>query len=209
MGLYFYHDASGNRVLSTTQAAFSIAISRKISNKQFLSAGLQPGYRQHRLDLGRLSWDSQYDGIGFNTQLPSGEINLTQQKGMADFAAGVNWHYGSTERTLSSNDERIINTGIAAFHLLRPDLALTSGYRDPLAIRFTLFGNAIWGIENTNLALLPIFFTSIQGPHTEITGNLLLRLSAQCHVSLYRSAQKCPSRYGIRLSYKRCLDRAS
>jgi type IX secretion system PorP/SprF family membrane protein len=174
-GGYLYRDASATNALQTTQVVLSVSSIRKLNNNNKLSAGIQFGFYQRRLNVNQLSWDNQYDGAGFNTALPSGETNLNTRFIRPDFTAGINWHYGSSERTITSNDEKLIDAGISLYHIARPDQSFLTVQKDPLAFRITFFSRASLSVKNTNLAIQPALFLAQQDAHTEILVQTLLR----------------------------------
>ena len=119
-GLFIFQDVAGDSRLSTTQVSLSISSIITINKSNKISAGIQGGFAQRKLDEAELRWGAQYDGNGYAPQIASGEGDIFENYTYGDFSAGVSWSYGRSSTNMSSNNHLIANAGIAVFHLNTP-----------------------------------------------------------------------------------------
>ena len=178
-GITCYRDVAGDVKIGTTQINISISGIVYITKKQFLSGGIQGGYVQKSISANAIQWESQYDqGTGaYNSSLPSNDIASIPPSTYADFSTGLSWNYNENQTNLSSNDALKINVGFAAQNINTPKQNFTGygSYNDQLYSKFVLHGNALIGIENTNLALTPNAVFYKQGTSYELNVGTLLR----------------------------------
>ena len=92
-GVFFYNDKAGDGNLSTTQIDLSAAVKIRFSKFDYIKLGLQAGWSQKHIDINNLTWNSQYDGMTIDPNLPSGEPNYKASYGYLDIAAGMNWSH--------------------------------------------------------------------------------------------------------------------
>jgi type IX secretion system PorP/SprF family membrane protein len=90
--------------------------------------------------------------------------------------AGLHYQYGKRERYLSANDQVRFNAGFSAAHLLRPEASFY-GSGEKLAMRFTGYANALFGLGNSNISLAPSVLYSGQGKQKEILAGAAFRYS--------------------------------
>jgi len=65
-GIILNHDQAGDSKLSRTNITLSSAYTRQLSEKHFLSGGLQIGIAQRRFQTDDLTFDNQFNGDIFN-----------------------------------------------------------------------------------------------------------------------------------------------
>ena len=73
LGVAFFNDKAGDGNLSLTQIQGDVAYHLQLSRFTMLSLGLSGAYVDRSVNYGLLTFDTQWDGFSFNSQLPNGE----------------------------------------------------------------------------------------------------------------------------------------
>ncbi|MBD0279671.1 MAG: PorP/SprF family type IX secretion system membrane protein, partial [Flavisolibacter sp.] len=103
------------------------------NNTQRLTAGFGTIYGRRHIDFSRVDFEEQFTGYGFNTNLPTGEVALSNMKPYFSISAGLTYAI-STER---SN----IDFGVAGFHLNRPKQTFLEDRNQLLSMRKVAHAN--------------------------------------------------------------------
>lgn len=173
-GIAFFRDKAGDLSMGQTQINLSISSIISLNEYQHISAGLQGGIAQRSIDFSNANWESQFDGSGINTSLPSNESYTADPFLYPDFSMGVAWHYGTDESNIVANDMFRANGGISYLHLNKPkEVFYDSG--EQLHSRMALHCSTFFGLRNSVGALLPSAILYIQGPQIESEYGLLFR----------------------------------
>jgi len=159
-GVILYYDQAGDAKLSNTNILLSSAYTHQLSEKHFLSAGLQFGAGQRRLQSRHLTFDSQFNGDIFDPNLPTNEDFSNQNIIFVDINTGINWHFQIPEKGIS------VDAGLSLAHLNKPR---QSFFKDNIRLsrRFTFFADAtvpltdIWELQ-------PSVLTQRQGIYQEV-----------------------------------------
>jgi type IX secretion system PorP/SprF family membrane protein len=197
-GLLAYSDKAGDGNLTTNAVLMNLAYHVRLSRYEHLGFGLQSGYVSRYVDLSKFQWASQYDGTAFNSTLPTGENGYVQSFGYMDLNAGVVYTLNNTaaEVNVENNNYRQVTAGVAFQHLTMPAYAFgTRTIEDHLYVKMTMFGNALWSIPNSSLAINPSFMFVKQGPHELLNFGALARLSIKGN-SKYTALIKSYAMYG-------------
>ena len=101
--------------------------------EQRLGVGLGLSYGHRRLDLSKLSFGEQFTGIGFDTNLPTGESALSGMRPYLSVSAGLLYTY----RKNNTN----IDLGVSAFHINTPNQTFVYDEKQNLARRYVIHGN--------------------------------------------------------------------
>jgi type IX secretion system PorP/SprF family membrane protein len=172
VGLNVYQDEAGDSKLSTTQVNLSLSSIISVNNENSISAGIQGGLVQKKINKGDLQWGTQYDGEGYASTIPSGESVVFENSMVGDFSLGLAWSYGEKARNTSSNNGIRATVGFAAHHLNAPRQAFDS---ERLHRNFVTHARMSIGIPGTPLALNPSLLYMQQGPLKEINAGGLIR----------------------------------
>lgn len=175
-GLNLFNDQAGDVRMTTTNVNLSLAYHLFIDDKSTIGLAIQGGMGQRGINPAAGLWTSQYDGAGFNTSIGSGESFEATNFTHLDAGAGVVYHYKNGEKYIRANDQFKLTAGLAAFHVNRPSSSFLAGGEDDLAMRFSAFVNADYGIRNSNFSLVPAIYYNRQGPHQEILGGTYVRV---------------------------------
>lgn len=167
-GLSFFSDKAGDGNMGTSQVSFSLASSVPVSQKNSLSVGLQTSLVQRKIDFSKLIFPDQYNGTTYDPTMANGENPSSQTYFYTDVAAGANWSYGYTEKSIGASNFIKANAGLAVYHLNKPRQKYLVGSNDQLYMKVVLHGDATIRIKNTNIAVIPNYLMEFQGPSKEI-----------------------------------------
>lgn len=174
VGMNLYSDKAGNAGMGTFQGNLNYAYHVYLSDRSTLGAGVYAAFGQRRVNFADLQWGSQYDGMAYNSGLPSGELTSSENFMFLDFGGGVHWKFSKSERYMTGNDQRTINAGIAVFHFNSPKYSFyDSG--EKLHMKEVFYANALIGVNNTNFSVVPGFFFAKQGKASELFLGSLFR----------------------------------
>ncbi len=121
LGISFLNDEAGTNKEFVTQgisvaAAHNFHLNRHGNN--IVSAALQVGVNQHRVNFGALQWSSQYSSRdGFDPSLPGEPGMVSDQVFYPVLNAGVMWYYTNKMRNLSHYSTSIYN-GISVSNII-------------------------------------------------------------------------------------------
>jgi len=177
-GINIFSDKAGDSQMGTTQGNLSLAYHIFLNNNNTLGGGLMGGFIQRKFDYSNLQWMNQYDGMNYNSGLPSGEPAGKNNFTFADFGGGVLWAYNKGEEYMTSNNQIKANAGISVFH---PQQAKYSFYSsgEKLYMKTVVHANVLYGIKNTNYAVVPGFMFYKQGGAHELLIGSLIRCTLQ------------------------------
>jgi type IX secretion system PorP/SprF family membrane protein len=176
VGINLMQDVAGETRFTTSNASLSIAYHLPLSKYQYLGGAIQAGALQQSIDESKFKWDNQYVGpAGFDQTLPSGENIKFENIVVGDLAAGILWRYTGKETYMSANDGVSANVGLSGYHLNRPFMSFYNAKTNRLLPRYVLHSNAVIGVYNSNLVVIPSGILMFQGKHKEIIGGALLK----------------------------------
>lgn len=169
-GINVYQDKAGEGNMKTLQVNGVLGYHTQLNDKNTLGGSLIFGYAGRSIDYSKLTWDNQYNGMAFDPNAPTGEESLqTSNKfGYPDFGLGVLYQFNKGARYSTANDMIIIHTGLAFTHLHKPKYSFYGNGNEKLYPKIIGHLDAVIGVKNTNLALLPGFFYMGQGPSREV-----------------------------------------
>ncbi|HIA07307.1 MAG TPA: type IX secretion system membrane protein PorP/SprF [Flavobacteriales bacterium] len=171
-GLNVYQDEAGDSKLSTTQVNLSLASVISINSNNSVSAGIQGGLVQKKINNGDLHWGTQYDGEGYAPNMTSGESPVFENSTVGDFSIGLAWSYVRRVRNISSNNGINASAGFAVHHLNAPKQAFD---KERLHRNFITHARMSIGIKGTPFAVNPSLLYMQQGPLKEINAGGLVR----------------------------------
>ena len=173
----FFHDKAGDAVATQWQASLYYAYHVLLNESSTLGAGISGSYGGQDINYAELQWGNQYNGSTYDPSLPTGEpaFAFTPHHEF-DLGAGLHYQYGKRERYLSANDQLRFQAGFSAAHLLRPEVSFY-GSAEKLAIRYTGYANALFGLGNSNISLAPSILYNKQGKQSEWLAGAAFRYS--------------------------------
>lgn len=166
LGVGVYKDVAGDTEFGTTSITIASSSILKLDDYNKLSLGLQGGVMQNSINS-NMRWGNQYDGNGYNAEIPSGESGtFNSAPFVGDFNAGIVWNYGTSHETVMEEDLFSMQAGLSVSHLSRQRIKITD-FDEKLYNRFTLHGKTFIGVKNTPYAAIPAFMWQKQGPSSE------------------------------------------
>jgi len=160
-GLSLNHDEAGDLKLSNTGVNLSGSFTRRLSEKHYLTAGIQFGGSQRRFDISALRVDNQYNGDTFNGNLSTGESFENSSVFYADLSGGINYRFQNMENRMK------LDFGGAIYHANTPNRSFIKGSENKLAHRISLYGMTTFGLgERFDIGLQAI--GQFQGPYQEV-----------------------------------------
>lgn len=121
------YEYDGNRIRHNNK------VSNGQSAEQRLGVGLGVIYGNRRLDPAKLTFEEQFNGIGFNSSLPTGESSFSNMKPYISASAGLIY----TIKTGNSN----FDLGVSAFHVNKPRQTFMDDENQFLAPRYVAHAN--------------------------------------------------------------------
>lgn len=167
-GLFVFNDKAGDANMGISQMNLSTATRVNISNKDYLKGALQAGFAQRTINVSAVTWDSQFDGMQFDINAPSGERTDARNFLFFDVSAGMLWNH-------VVDDQKYFNAGLASFHIAQPNYSYYSGVRTRLHRRWCFNADASISVKHKNYKFLPSLLIMKQGTTKEITLGLVVR----------------------------------
>jgi type IX secretion system PorP/SprF family membrane protein len=162
-GISLYQDRTGDSHFSTLQLNGSASYRIKLNkdSTQFITAGIQSGITQRKIDYSNLSYDNQYNGYIYDPNIPSVESYSNAGKLYANFNMGINYIYNIKERTK-------ISTGISLYNITRPKQSFFNN--DMIRLDRRLNFNIAGQLKlSDKVDLLPSLLFLRQGTYRELT----------------------------------------
>lgn len=214
MGINFFSDKAGDAKLKYLARSIERGLPHSDGPEQYHRRG-PVGRARSTQDVspGGLQWGEQYDGGGYNWQLPTGESLTAQSFTFLDMGLGGVWHYnsnsGGSER--GGEPEHPGHLGLRVFPRNAPNLHLSG--EEQLYAMLVLSGNARFALGEGNTAIVPSFQYRKQGPSSEFMLGAMLRYMLHPYVQGHGHQQgdrhdlprTGPSHQGC--SGDRCVDR--
>jgi type IX secretion system PorP/SprF family membrane protein len=175
LGLQLMNDKAGSSAITNNSVALILANHVKLSRNSRIGAGLNFGYVQRTIDSQDGQWASQYDGATYNGGLPSGESLSNPAFRYFDMGAGILYTYTHQLSNLARNHDKLLNAGIAVYHVNRPNNSFVSTGEDRLPVRYSAFANGEIAISSTNLYVLAGVWYHRQGIFSELLAGTSLK----------------------------------
>lgn len=137
VGIYFYNDNAGQGTVTTNNVMASYAYHKVLDrfDKHRLSLGVAVGFLQKRIDINKLTFESQFNGDdGFNTDISSGEAFDNTSVFNADINAGIVWNSRFSDHVNAY-------LGFTFSHISRPKENFLAGSDNRLSRKYTLHGS--------------------------------------------------------------------
>ena len=155
LGVNFYNDKSGDSQLTTNIANISINYAIEVADNHQLALGIQPSFFQRFASMETLTWDQQWTGSTFDSNLDNGETLITDKSFQFDINSGL-YYFGKL------NNQNSINFGVSVAHLLKPQNTLLNG-NENLYQRYTIHGGGEFSENGSKIAFSPNMIYFKQG----------------------------------------------
>ncbi|MFY9310219.1 MAG: PorP/SprF family type IX secretion system membrane protein [Bacteroidia bacterium] len=179
VGITGFKDVAGDLKMGTTQINLSLAGVVHINANNTLSGGLQGGYVQKSVSVAAMQWESQYNPSigGFDPNILSNDVSALPPTRYGDFSLGLAWGYASEASSLGANDQLRANFGFSAQNVNTPKQNYTDITNDQLYAKFVVHGNALIGVPQSDLAIVPSMAYFIQGPSSQLNVGTMIRMT--------------------------------
>ena len=169
VGLNIYNDKAGDGNMGTTEALGSFGVHTMLNDKHTLGGCLFGGYAQRNINYANLTWDEQYQNGVYSSSNSSGETTYQNNNkfGYPDVGMGVLYQYSKGQMYSTANDMIVVHAGLSLFHLNNPSYSYYSS-SEKLYTKIVGHADVLFGIKNTNIALMPGIIYMQQGPSSEI-----------------------------------------
>jgi len=162
-------DRAGAANLGFTSGTFYLAGAKSMDfeGKSVVSLGIATSYFNRSIDYTSLTFDGQFDGRNFNSDLPNGENFTINSFNYMEVSAGLFWYY-----TLKRDFN--FYGGFSGYHLNSPQLSFMGDDQIRQQHKYNLHGGLTFPLKD-NLALSPGLVFSKQGPLLESLIGAMLR----------------------------------
>jgi type IX secretion system PorP/SprF family membrane protein len=136
IGAMLMYDQGMAGVLKSNYASLNLSYNIKIAEDEGehrLGVGMGLIYGHKQVDFNRLNFSEQFNGYGFNNNLPSGESALSNMKSYISSSVGLIYSYVTQYSDF--------DFGVSAFHLNKPKQTVTSDPRQYLPPRYVVHTN--------------------------------------------------------------------
>ena len=161
LGVNFYNDKAGDSQLTTNIANISINYAIEVADNHKLALGIQPSFFQRFASMESLTWDEQWTGSTFDSNLENGETLGTNKSFKFDINSGL-YYFGKL------NNQNSINFGFSVAHLLKPQNTLLNA-NENLYQKYTIHGGGEFSPDNSKIAFSPNMIYFIQGPNQSLS----------------------------------------
>ena len=166
LGGMLWKDQAGSGSLTGTTGMLSLAYHQMLGYNSLLSGGFSVGYTQKRIDITKLTFDDQWNGVFFDANIPSFEPFATNQVSYVDLQAGINYAYFASENFY-------FNAGVSVMHINTPRETFfdASVSNNEISRRYNVFLNASLKVVDTWI-LNPNIYVSMVGNSREILAGI-------------------------------------
>ena len=173
LGFMMHQSQAGKASLQTTGMLLSGSYRKTLAPRQFLYIGFGIGHLQKSINPTLFTYDQQYvEGLGFDTQLYSGETFQSSHLNLVDAQIGLKW-----KGALDKKSRFRMQAGFAITRWHQPNESLL-GEIAILPRRVHVHGNFEMNL-NPSLAVIPDVFFQKQGPHREIMVGTMIKLALE------------------------------
>lgn len=165
LGGMLLRDQAGSGSLTSTTGLFSLAYHQMLGYNSLLSGGFAVGYTQKRIDVTKLTFDNQWNGIFFDTNIPSNEPFATNQVGYVDLQVGLNYAYFASENFY-------LNAGASIQRLNRPRETFfeSSVSNNEVNSRYNFFLNANMKVRDYWIVNPNVFYSQVGNVRQLVAG---------------------------------------
>ena len=175
-GLNIFSDKAGDGNMKTLNSNLSFGYHTQLNDKSILGGCLEAGYASRSIDYSKLTWDEQYQNGAYVPGSTTGEEALQGKSkfGYPDVGLGLVYQFNKGQMYSTANDMVIIRAGLALHHLNSPKYSFY-GSDEKLFMKVVGHVDALIGVKNTNLSLVPGLLYMQQGPSHEILPGMYFR----------------------------------
>ena len=170
-GLLVSDERAGSPRTRTSTLASMIAYHVRVGAFAKVGGGVQLGVQQRWSDLGDAAWGSQYNGLAYDPDRPSGEHFANAPRTVGDLGAGVHFQYGREGSAREGRRQMHMRAGVAVQHLARPRLS-SDPDGERMARKWSAFALGAVGLGQHN-TLEPFVQAAVEGGVPELQGGAM------------------------------------
>ncbi|HCL83042.1 MAG TPA: hypothetical protein DIC22_03660 [Chitinophagaceae bacterium] len=169
LGLQVLYDKAGSAGLTSTEVLPAINYNKSLSGRHssYLSLGFMGGYVEKRIDISKITTNSQFDGAAFNPSLASGETFPTPDIHYWDGSVGMSYN-----SSFGQNDQNSMFVGVAYHHLNRPMNSFYQNSAVELQPKWVFSGGAKFNLDERSEFTIQADYSS-QGMARETIGGVM------------------------------------
>jgi type IX secretion system PorP/SprF family membrane protein len=176
LGANFYKDVAGNSEFGNFLGSVSASGILPVGENHTLSLGIQAGFGQYSAQLAQITWGSQFNGSEFDLELNSNESFGNESSNYIDLGTGVFYQFSNTNTQFLGSDMSGFNVGVAAYHLNKPKQNFLSNTESEIPMKIIAQAAGTFDVSGSSVALVPSVFYATQGPYSELTPGVLIKL---------------------------------
>jgi|KBSMisStaDraftv2_1062788.scaffolds.fasta_scaffold16326_3 type IX secretion system PorP/SprF family membrane protein len=169
LGMQILYDKAGSAGLTSTQVFPAINYSKSLSSRKstYLSLGFMGGYVEKRIDMSKITTNSQFDGAAFNPSLASGETFPSPDIHYWDASVGMSFNtvFGAVQ-------QHSMFFGVGYHHLNRPMNSFYQNTAVELQPKWVVSGGAKFNVDDRSEFMVMVDYT-YQGIAREIIGGVM------------------------------------
>ncbi len=180
-GLLVMNDHAGDSKFNTFSVlpGLSYGLTPFEDKRQNVRAGIQMGATQIKLDEMDLSFDNQYNGVVYDSGLPTGENLDRNSRWYFNLNVGVQYRWDKAPR-------KTVSFGMAGHNVSAPEQSFYNDTGIKLPFRYSVHATAIWKVSE-DLDAMPVVRYMHQGTYSETIFGSALRYVMLDERQLYRS----------------------
>jgi type IX secretion system PorP/SprF family membrane protein len=169
LGMQILYDKAGSAGLTSTEVFPALNYNKSLSDKHtsYLSLGFMGGYVEKRIDISKVTTNSQFDGAAYNPSLSSGETFPSPDIHYWDASVGMSYN-----STFGVNQQNSMFVGIAYHHLNRPMNSFYQNTAIELQPKWVFSGGAKFNIDERSEFTVQADYSS-QGIARETVGGVM------------------------------------
>jgi type IX secretion system PorP/SprF family membrane protein len=179
IGLTAFADQAAINKLNSLRINIPLCYTVKLNQMNSLSNAVYVGFGQNVLKDPNLTWGSQFDGMNYNSALPTNETQFAQSFRFLDMGYGFSWNHNQQTRTVADEKGFSNSLGFSVGHLNRPMYSFNNNPIDKLDMKFSLYNSSSIYIKNSKISWHPSVLVQLQGGHREIIYGALCRYEIQ------------------------------
>lgn len=170
LALTFYNDKAGRSNIGTTKGDMMVSYTLRANASNSIGAGLQFGFGQQSVNITDLKWDSQFNGVLYDSSIPSGETFGSNAYTYLDVGGGIIWDY------YNKYNQFKLNIGGAIFHANQPVQSLYgSSFGEKMPYKIVANVSSQIKLIDKQAFFLPQFLYMQQGPYSEMGAGALIK----------------------------------
>jgi type IX secretion system PorP/SprF family membrane protein len=168
-GLIINNDQAGDAHYRQTQFLPTLGLIKKIGKDSidFISLAFRPGWIFTGVDPGLMTFESQFNGDGYDASMSSGESFTDRRFSAPDFSLGFAWNHFNSERNQ-------ITTGLSLMNIIKPKDGYLQNATQWRSRRINVFASITTAL-NSRIDLLPEMMLQFQNKFWEATPGTRLR----------------------------------